>query len=318
MIKKISLILAIIFLIISFSSFAFANENTNDEGIKYPYLLPAREISELTNQIYDNFKNDLDQDAVNNLLTVKDKKTVENIGKNLLFLFFVAGIFIELDRFDSFNIYVFCKLFIIYILAYLLLENSSLLFDFSRQAKDYLINSIPLLSKNKVIDYSFIEKQFELFLMNEEVIDKAELVYVTVSLTLLTYSIFLAIALVYVILILRQFKLFILQLITPIMFSGLGSIHTTQFTFEFIKKYFMIYFQIVFIQYVIAVYLSISVTQVNLAFILIQAILLIVTITLGNKFIAFGFNNSKRVLIFINDKASQTVKYVRKKVVKTK
>lgn len=316
--KNIVITLIVIILVVSLSGILLAaDENANNEKIKYPYLFPAKVMSDLTNQIYNHYKDNIEQEDARTVLNVEMSVFVE-IGKKLLFLFFVAGVFIELDRFEKFNIYSFIKLFVVFCLAYLAIENYHYLFGITENFKNFLLSSIPLTTKNKIIDFDWVTKQFELALQNEDVIDNMLLVYTTVVYTLMTYSIFLSILLVYVILVIRQFKLFVLQLLAPVMLSGFGSVHTISFSTKYIKKYLKVYFQIFFIQYVISVYLSLSIASINLIFVLLQAGLLIVTLVLGNKLIGFSFNNMKKGFIMAQIKTKKIVKYIKNKTIRNK
>jgi hypothetical protein len=312
--KKVIISILFFCILILVSANVLADDNNSNQD--YPYLFPTKVLSSLTNEIYDHFKNDIEQADVDSVFKALDKEEIEDIGKNLLFLFFVAGVFVEMDRLDQFNIYVFIKLFIIFILAYLAVENTHYLISISNQIKNSLINSIPLVSKAEIINYEWVVRQFESSLPNDVVVSNVTLVFTTVAYTLMTYSIFLSIMLIYVILLIRQFKILLLQLIAPLMFSGLGSLRTASFTLKYIKKYLMVYLQIVFIQFIIAVYLKISVTETNLLFVFLQSSLLIISIVLGNKLISLSIGRSLLIAKFSKHKIERTIKYVKTKVVK--
>jgi len=234
----------------------------------------------------------------------------------LLVLFFVAGFFIELDRIGEFNIYTFLRMLVVFVLAYIAIDYYYYLFAWSENFMDLLISHISISPNDKIIEFDYVVKQFELALSNEEVVDNMLLVYTTIVYTLMTYSIFISIILIYVILVIRQFKLFVLQLLAPVMLSGLGSIHTISFTTKYIKKYIKVYFQLFFIQYALGIYLALSIASINLLFVLLQAGLLIVTLVLGEKLIGFSFNNIKNGVILFKKKTEQTIKYIRHKTIK--
>lgn len=312
--KKTIIFLVFIILVVSFSGIIFAQENTNNsDKIKYPYLFPAKVLSDLTNEIYNHFKDNIEQENTQNIKNV-DMSIFIEIGKKLLVMFFVAGMFVELDRFEKFSVYTFIRAFVIFSIAYIMIENYSYIFEITRNIKNFLFSNLSLTTQDKIIDFEIVNKQFELALQNEGVVDNMLLVYTTIVYTLITYSIFLAIILVYLILVIRQFKLFILQLLAPIMLSGLGSIHTFSFTIKYIKKYLKVYLQIFFIQFVISIYLTLSISSTNLLFVLLQSGLLIVSLVLGRKFISFSFAKFKNGFITAKHRTKQTIRYAKNKV----
>jgi hypothetical protein len=313
--KLISVFLLIIIFLALFNTIAIAAENNNEEKIKYPYLFPAKVISELTNTIFNHYKDNIEQENASSVLNVEMNIFIE-IGKKLLVLFFVAGFFIELDRIGEFNIYTFLRMLVVFVLAYIAIDYYYYLFAWSENFMDLLISHISISPNDKIIEFDYVVKQFELALSNEEVVDNMLLVYTTIVYTLMTYSIFISIILIYVILVIRQFKLFVLQLLAPVMLSGLGSIHTISFTTKYIKKYIKVYFQLFFIQYALGIYLALSIASINLLFVLLQAGLLIVTLVLGEKLIGFSFNNIKNGVILFKKKTEQTIKYIRHKTIK--